>query len=94
MPVSGEFQTSPFPHHLTAPTCLSLAGALYQHAPSACLLSVRGYEFGFTPELSQYTAALLPVAVDQLMDWLADVNPAVQDQWFSVAILPTHIESV
>lgn len=69
--VIEAFQTSPFTHHLTAATCLVLAGALYGHTPYASLLSVRGYEFGFSTHLSSATAVLVPQAVNRLLAWLA-----------------------
>ncbi len=63
------FQASPFTHHLTPETLLSLCAALYGQAPQAALLSVRGYEFGFAQALSARTADLLPQAVGLALDW-------------------------
>ncbi len=58
------FQASPFTHHLTPETLLSLARALYGSVPQAALLSARGYQFGFAQELSPAARALLPAAID------------------------------
>jgi hydrogenase maturation protease len=70
--VTGGYQASPFTHHLTPATCLAIARALYGRAPPAILVSVRGHDFGFAPSLSARTAALLPAAVDVIMDWLSE----------------------
>ncbi len=64
-----EFVNSPFTHHLTPSTCLSLAETLYSHAPQAVLVSVRGYEFGFSRTLSDPTRALVDEAADWLVKW-------------------------
>lgn len=71
VPVKAEFQSSPFTHHMTAETCLALAGSLYGHQPAeAVLVSVRGYEFGFSHELSPRTAGLAEAAAGQILAWL------------------------
>jgi Ni,Fe-hydrogenase maturation factor len=66
----GAYQASPFTHHLTPQTCLSLAQALYGHSPKGFLMSIRGYEFGFTNELSEKTKQLSTTAGQQLVAWL------------------------
>jgi Ni,Fe-hydrogenase maturation factor len=68
--VTSGFQTSPFTHHITAEACLALTQSLYQKKPEAFLLSVRGYAFGFTQELSPQTAFLAVIAIDKGMEWL------------------------
>ena len=70
--LTPAFQASPFTHHLTPETLLSLCLALYGQSPQAALLTVRGYQFGFNLPLSEQTAALLPQAVDALLGWLQD----------------------
>jgi hydrogenase maturation protease len=65
-----QMQTSPFTHHMTPNTCLALAQSLYGQAPSSILVSVRGYEFGFSQELSQPTASLANQAVQRILAWL------------------------
>ncbi len=70
--LQGEFQTSPLTHHLTPESCLSLTETLYGKKPDAVLISIRGYEFGFTDELSQPTRALLSQVIDRIMGWLND----------------------
>ncbi len=66
----GTYQASPFTHHLTPQTCLALAQALYSNAPKGFLMSVRGYQFGFTHELSAKTKQLAAIASEQLIAWL------------------------
>ena len=68
--LSAQFQTSPLTHHLTAESCLELAQRLYGASPEAWLVSVRGYHFGFSRELSDATAALVDQAATMLVGWL------------------------
>jgi hydrogenase maturation protease len=68
--VEGEFQHSPFTHHLTAQSLLSMCKTLYGKTPEARLLSVRGYQFEFERSLSERTAALVPQAVAEILTWL------------------------
>ncbi len=70
IPVESEFQRSPFTHHLTAQSLVSMCEALYQKRPEAVLLSVRGFRFLFTRELSPETTALVPEAVGLIEAWL------------------------
>ncbi len=64
------YQSSPFTHHLTPQTCLSLAASLYGRSPRGFLMSVRGYEFGFSNELSEATQELAVAASQKLIGWL------------------------
>ena len=68
-PVDQSPATSAFTHHLTPAACLALTQTIYQRSPEARLLSVRGYEFEFTRDLSHKAAALVSQAVDLLWDW-------------------------
>jgi hydrogenase maturation protease len=73
--ISAQFQASPFTHHMTPETCLSLSQALYGKAPEAVLVSVRGYQFGFENALSARTAELAEIAVNQIWQWIQSSNP-------------------
>ncbi len=64
--ISAGFQKSPFTHHMTPETALSMAEMIYHRAPDAYLCSVRGYEFLFSTKLSERTAALAQEAASQL----------------------------
>ncbi len=64
--VLPQFQTSPFTHHFTPQSCLSLAQALYNQSPVCELISIRGYSFGFNRQLSPPTHALSEQAADHL----------------------------
>jgi hydrogenase maturation protease len=68
--VSSQYQSSPFTHHLTPATLLSLCDVIHKKHPDALLISVRGYEFQFTRELSQKTLALVPEAGRRIIDWI------------------------
>lgn len=70
--IQADFQTSPFTHHLTPHTLLLLAQKLYQARARGWLLSVRGYDFGFSRRLSPLTEALVPQAVEILSSWLEE----------------------
>lgn len=70
IPVESEFQRSPFTHHLTAQSLLSMCETLYGKQPEAVLLSVRGYRFLFERKLSPETEALVPQAVGLIKNWL------------------------
>lgn len=74
--VKGEFQNSPFTHHMTPATCLALSVMLYNQQPEALLVSVRGYEFGFSHSLSARTAALAEEAAEKIWQWC--YSPAAQ----------------
>ena len=68
--VDSEFQRSPFTHHLTPQSLMSMCESIYGKRPEAALLSVLGHRFLFTRELSEETAALVPQAVELIWDWM------------------------
>ncbi len=59
-----------FTHHMTPAACMAITRTLYQHNPQAMLLSVRGYEFGYSRTLSARTAELAQQAVDMIWNML------------------------
>ena len=67
---SPEFQSSPLTHHLTVNSLLFFAQSINIKVPDSILVSVRGYEFKFTQELSPRTRALVPVAANRIQKWL------------------------
>lgn len=68
--VESEFQHSPFTHHLTPQSLISMCETLYGKKPDAALLSVLGHRFLFSRELSAETAALVPRATELIWEWL------------------------
>lgn len=68
--VQAVFQSSPFTHHMTPETLLTFCQTLYQRAPHAILVSIRGYEFGFARSLSPQTQRLADQAIQHILDWL------------------------
>jgi hydrogenase maturation protease len=68
--VESEFQNSPFTHHLTPQSLMSMCETIYGKRPDATLLSVLGHRFLFTRELSVETAELVPQAVKLICEWL------------------------
>ena len=69
-PIEPEFQNSPFTHHLTAASCLFLTNSLYGKYPESILISIRGYDFGFSRTLSKKTGKLAEKAIDLIMERL------------------------
>ncbi len=67
------FQNSPFTHHMTAETCLSITKTIYQKEPAALLVSVRGYSFKFSHSLSPRTAELAGEAVNVITAWVDEL---------------------
>ena len=60
--IEPEFQNSPFTHHFTAASCLAVAQSLKGHYPASKMLSIRGYQFSFSRDLSEKTADLVEQA--------------------------------
>lgn len=70
--VTANFQKSPLTHHLTAASLLSIAETLHQKVPETILVSVRGYEFGFSQTMSAVTSALTRQAADIIIKWIEE----------------------
>jgi hydrogenase maturation protease len=70
--VESEFQHSPFTHHLTPQSLLSMCETIYGKRPDAALLSVLGHRFLFSRQLSEETSKLVPQAIDLIWDWLRE----------------------
>lgn len=64
------YQASPFTHHMTPETCLTLVETLYHTHPESLLVSVRGYQFDFSHELSEKTQGLVNQAIEAILEWL------------------------
>jgi len=62
-----EFQNSPFTHHLTPSSCLSLTHSIFGKSPESKLVSVRGFSFEFTNKLSKKTHALSNQAIEIIL---------------------------
>lgn len=79
--VESEFQHSPFTHHLTPQSLMSMCETIYGKKPDAALLSVLGHRFLFTRQLSENTLQLVPQAVDLIWEWIRArpiLNPSKQ----------------
>jgi Ni,Fe-hydrogenase maturation factor len=63
-------QSSPFTHHLTPAALLNLSATVYNREPSSLLVSVRGYSFQFTQQLSSRTDHLADLAVEKILGWI------------------------
>lgn len=72
--ISPSFQSSPLTHHLTINSLLYIAQTINPKIPETILVSIRGYEFKFSQQLSQKTKELVPIAVDRIHQWLQKAN--------------------
>lgn len=72
--VESEFQNSPFTHHLTPQSLLSMCETIYGRKPDSALVSVIGHRFLFSRELSEETAALVPQAINLIWGWMNTRN--------------------
>jgi hydrogenase maturation protease len=70
--VKPEYQSSPFTHHMTPETCLSFVKTIYQRDVAGLLISIRGFEFGFSHVLSPAAARLVDQAVEVIVQWLRE----------------------
>jgi len=72
--VTNEFQASPLTHHMTPSSCLAMSQTLFHGEATAVLLSIQGYEFGFSHDLSPQTGKLVQPAVEMIWGWLQTKN--------------------
>lgn len=72
--VTPNFQKSPFTHHLTAGSLLSITDTIHHKSPETILVSVRGYQFGFARTLSEATSLLTHQAADIIQHWMQEVQ--------------------
>lgn len=70
IPIEPAHERNPLTHHMTPQTLLSLVETVYHQAPQAVLVSVRGYSFEYSNELSEATRNLGLLAVQSIMEWL------------------------
>jgi hydrogenase maturation protease len=68
--LSPEYEKSPLTHHMSPRTVLSITKTIYDRAPQAILVSIRGFHFEFERELSLKTAALAKQATERIWDWI------------------------
>ena len=74
-PISPAWVHSAFTHHLSIGELLAITQTLYARCPAAWLLSVRGYAFEFSQELSPHTQALARQAAEMLCSYLHQEAP-------------------
>lgn len=68
--LSPIFSISPLTHHLSANSLLSITNQIRHKYPNSILVSIRGFEFAFSQELSSRTATLVPAAVENIQEWM------------------------
>lgn len=67
-----EYEKSPLTHHMSPRTVLSISHTIYDQAPEAILVSIRGFSFQFERELSPQTAALAEKAAEKIWQWVQE----------------------
>lgn len=72
--ISPHYQNSPFTHHLTPASCLDLADQLFGRSPKATLITIRGYQFDFSRELSAKTSELAKQALRTILEMIDHAN--------------------
>ena len=68
--LTPEYEKSPLTHHMSPKTVLSICETIYDRAPEAILVSVRGYHFQFERELSEKTKQLSQEAIERIWEWI------------------------
>lgn len=68
-----KFQKSPLTHHMTPQTVLSILDSAFDVQPEAILVSVRGFQFGFSNKLSINSQKLADQAIIEISNWI--LNP-------------------
>ena len=61
--IEPNYQYSPFTHHFSPSSCLAVTQSLTGRLPKAWLLPIRGFQFGFSRELSDRTRELVDQAL-------------------------------
>jgi hydrogenase maturation protease len=69
-PVYEAAAPSSLTHVLSPAACMALTWSIYARRPQALLLTMRGYSFKFTRELTPETSKLVDQAVEMAWDWL------------------------
>ena len=69
-PVTPEYVSSTFTHHMKPASLLAFIKALYNKEPAGHLISIRGYDFDFKRMISHDTRALIPAAVENILKLL------------------------
>jgi hydrogenase maturation protease len=76
--VSSNYQASPLTHHMTPETCMALLSRLYQKSARGVLVSIRGYEFGFTRSLSPKTLQAVDRAAEVITQLISESSPSTR----------------
>lgn len=69
-PVFEAASPSSLTHVLSPAACMALTWSIYFRRPQALLLTMRGYSFQFTRDLTPATSKLVDQAVDMTWEWL------------------------
>jgi hydrogenase maturation protease len=75
--VSPENVSSAFTHTLTPSMLMAYAKGLYGNYPVSYLVSVTGQEWGFSPELTEPVARVIPAAVQCVKELLAKMKSSL-----------------
>jgi hydrogenase maturation protease len=70
-PVEPHSAPPAFSHHTTPAMILALLEAIHSRTPVGWLVSVRGYDFDFRPDLSPQTLSLIEPATQKILELIA-----------------------
>lgn len=68
-PLQPNYEPSTLSHHMTPQFLLDIARDTHQRCPEAMLVSIKGFEFAFIPQLTNQTRSLADQAIPKLIDW-------------------------
>lgn len=74
IPVTPEYVSSTFTHHMTPASLLAFMEVLYNREPAGHIVSLRGYDFDFKRIISASTKMLVPAAVEKILKLLRQTN--------------------
>jgi hydrogenase maturation protease len=67
--LAPHYEPSTLSHHMTPQFLLDIALDTHERWPNALLVSIKGHEFAFVPELTNQTRELADQALPRLLDW-------------------------
>ena len=70
IPVTPEYVSSTFTHHMSPASLLAFLKVLYNREPAGHIVSLKGYDFDFQRMLSESTRMLIPAAVEKILKLL------------------------
>ena len=70
--LTPDYVSSTFTHHMVPASLLAFLKALYNREPESYLVSIRGYNFDFSGDLTPQTKSLIQPAAEKIMQLLKE----------------------